>query len=180
MRIYALRNWLLPTYAADKNIAELIVVGEWEPGDGYTYIKCPSVHFSSVDALLQRQKGFEASTGDVVIHSHDDHILAPNWANCLDSRADILVPKRYTRLRHPFGEILNNGEPTMEDHRGYVSGHLAVYKREVLERCPWNKVPAIRTWDQQHTRQIEEAGYKILRSQTLKAFDVEFGSRPWC
>ena len=179
MRIYALRNIILPHYSADKNISELIVVGEWEPGEGYTYIKCPSVHFSSVDALKQRQVGFEASTGDVVIHSHDDHILAPDWATCLDSRADILIPQRWTRLRHSFGEVLNNGEPTPQDPRGYVSGHCAVYKREVLERCPWSMVPAIRTWDMQATRLYDDAGFKIVRSQTLRCYDTEFGSSPW-
>lgn len=176
MRTYALRNFVLPTYVADKNIREVIVVGEWEPGPGYTYIHVPSVHFSSVDALHQRQVGFEASTGDWIIHSHDDHILDPEWASGLDTRADVLIPQRWTRLRCAEGERLNNGDASTEP---YISGHCTIYKRAVLEQCPWAAVPAVRVWDIGHTRQIRTVGFNVARSDTMRAWDCEFGSEPW-
>ena len=62
-RGYALRNFILPSYTVSGMFDEIFVVGEWESGEGYEYIHCPSEHFSCVDALQQRQAGFEASNG---------------------------------------------------------------------------------------------------------------------
>lgn len=208
-REYALRNFLLPLYCADPYLDEVIVVGEWEPGPGYKYIHVPSVHFSSADALAQRQVGFEASKGNVVIHCHDDHWLqpltsaafahdsmCPEWDDyragpchgCpLKEEGDVLIPQRWTRLRRPQGERLNNGEgiinpnlhgPYMSE-MGYVSGHCAVYRREVLETCPWRAVEPTRTWDICHTQQMRAAGFHVVWSEALKVYDVEHGSTPW-
>jgi hypothetical protein len=180
MRLYALRSFIIPFYLSDPHVSEVIVVGEYEDGPGYTYLNVPSKHYSSADALAQRQAGFEASTGDTIIFQHDDHILDPKWASNLDSRADVLIPQRWTRLRSSTPERLNNGEPECNPGvKEYISGHCAIYKRAVLEVCPWGKVPQIRTWDCQHTWQIRDAGFRVTRSDTLKVWDVEFGSSPW-
>ncbi|KKK49150.1 hypothetical protein LCGC14_3137930, partial [marine sediment metagenome] len=106
-RAYALRNFILPAALADPTFDEVIVVGEWEPGNGYIYIEVPSVHFSCVDALAQRQAGFERSTGGWVVFQHDDHSMNNyvwdvthsllQWIHLTE--ADVLVPARYTRLR---------------------------------------------------------------------------------
>jgi len=200
-RAFALRNFLLPAAIADPAFDEIIVVGEWEPGDGYTYIEVPSEHFSCVDALQQRQVGFEKSRGSIVIFQHDDHMLASDfgsrtkhssWANhgiAATKFNGIMVPARYTRLRNVNGERLFNGE-----HRlipgdassevnalfdGYISGHCAIYRREVLEACPWGDVPKQHTWDIAHTAQIRAAGFKIEWSDALRVYDVESGSTPW-
>ena len=181
-RAYALRNFILPAALADPTFDEVIVVGEWEPGNGYIYIEVPSVHFSCVDALAQRQAGFERSTGGWVVFQHDDHLLESGERGPVgdaihvpnSNRADVIVPARYTRLRNVNGERLNNGE-----RKAYVSGHCAIYRREVLERCPWGAVDEVFHWDVVHTSQINMAGYKIEWSDALRCYDCEAGGRPW-
>ena len=194
-RAYALRNWILPQYIADPYIDEVIVVGSWHEGEGYQYIPSPSKYFSCVDALEQRQLGFEASNGDVVIFQHDDHVLeSPDWLRdyfdscCLlaDSKfkkpAAVLSPSRYTRLRSISGERLNNGEPGYNSHvppGGHLSGHCAIFRREVIERCPWTDAQKVFTWDVSATQNIVTAGFKIVWTDAIRCWDVEEGSTPW-
>ena len=185
-RSFALRNFILPAAVADPTFSEVIVVGEWEPGWGYIYIEVPSERFSCVDALTQRQAGFERSTGDWVVFQHDDHLLE-NVKDMLHGKislftgADVIVPARYTRLRDVNGEKLLSGEPSDKgkNREGYISGHCAIYRREVLEVCPWSDVKEIFEWDVEHTAQIREAGFKIEWSNALRCYDVESGSKPW-
>lgn len=196
-RSFALRNFILPAALADPKFDEVIVVGEWEPGNGYIYIEVPSVHFSCVDALAQRQAGFERSTGGFIVFQHDDHILAPDvgrrlqgssWVNGgVAGEIGVLIPSRYTRLRNVNGERLNNGAPSPGGpegninpyHLGFVSGHCAIYRREVLEKCPWGDVDKVHTWDCAHTRQIRDAGFSIKWSDALCVHDCEAGAKPW-
>ena len=207
-RSFALRNFILPAALADPTFDEVIVAGEWEPGNGYVYIEVPSVHFSCVDALAQRQAGFERSAGDWVVFQHDDHILEdrPEWSwkmrvdNITEAEADILIPSRYTRLRNVNGERLYDGEPKSRtvghaasilddppqmdttcviETGGYISGHCAIYRREVLEKCPWGEVAKIHTWDVAHTMQIRDAGFNIEWSDALRVYDCEAGATPW-
>ncbi len=180
IRAYALRCFLLPMAIA--NFDEVIVAGEWEEGEGYTYVHAPSKFFGAEDALHQRQAGFEASTGDVIVHCHDDHYIEGNTHG---RPFDVLSPARYTRLRRVAGERINGGEPAVAmdgvvaASGGYILGHGAIYRRAVLETAPWKNVPAIFTWDIQHTAQIKSLGLSIEWVSTIKAWDVEYGSRPW-
>ena len=194
-RSFALRNFILPAAVADPTFSEVIVVGEWEPGWGYIYIEVPSERFSCVDALAQRQAGFERSTGDVVIFQHDDHMLAPDvgsrtkhssWANGgigagVRGEVGVIVPARYTRLRDVNGEKLLSGEPSDKgkNREGYISGHCTIYRRGVLERCPWSYVKKVFAWDIEHTKQIREAGFEIEWRDTLYCYDCEAGAKPW-
>lgn len=190
-RAYALQNFILPAAIADPDLDEVIVVGEWHDGEGYTYVPKPSIHFSSDDAPHQRQAGFEAAKGDWLIFQHDDHMLeSAHFTTYEDAEADVLIPQRWTRLRNVAGERLPNGEPSppggertsptsVDFHGGYISGHLAIYRREVLEACPWSEVPAERCWDVRHTEQIRAANFNIHWSDTLRVWDVEMGSKPW-
>ena len=188
-RSFALRNFVLPAALADPTFSEVIVVGEWEPGDGYIYIESPSKHFSCVDALAQRQAGFERSTGDWIVFQHDDHLLdnpivdydevtALHKVDRIKQKFDVLVPARYTRLRNVNGERLFSGEGEIAA-TSYISGHCAIYRREVLEKCPWSNVAEQFTWDIRHTGQIRAAGFTIEWSSALKVWDCEAGSRPW-
>ena len=172
-RAFVLRNFILPAALADPTFLEVIVVGEWEPGNGYIYIEVPSVHFSCVDALAQRQAGFERSTGDWVVFQHDDHLFE-NSEDMTFTDADVIVPSRYTRLRDVNGERLNNGK-----EQGYIAGHLAIYRREVIETCPWSEVPKHFSWDMEHTEQIRAAGFNIEWNEALRVYDCEAGSHPW-
>ncbi len=200
-RSFALRNFILPAALADPTFDEVIVVGEWEPGNGYIYIEVPSVHFSCVDALAQRQAGFERSKGDWVVFQHDDHLLDPlplaevfgtiTWKeNFIVFDEDVLVPSRYTRLRNVNGERLSNGEQKLCNdetcdfmdeplEKGYISGHCAIYRREVLEKCPWGNVDKVHTWDVAHTAQIRAADFNIEWSDALRVYDCEAGATPW-
>lgn len=179
-RTYALRNWLLPAYTSDALIDEVIVVGEWEEGDGYTYVPLKNVHRSWQDCIAQRQAGFEVSTGEIIIHQHDDHLL-DTFNSVLDEPTaypkeatfQVLVPQRWTRLRNPHGERLNHGE------NQYIGGHCTIYRREVLEQCPWKNVPGVFTLDVEHTKQIRAAGFSIAWSDSLRCWDTENGAEPW-
>ena len=204
MRAYALRNFVLPAAIADPDVDEVIVAGEWEEGEGYTYVPAPSIHFSSDDALHQRQAAFKAAKGDWLVFQHDDHVLENNYGpqgsdfgdlmikyewDWPHAKGDVIIPQRWTRLRNVAGERLPNGEPqelshypesrTVDYFPGYISGHCTIYRREVLEACPWSAVPVRRTWDIAHTRQIRAAGFTIHWSSTLRCWDVELGSQPW-
>lgn len=200
-RAYALRNWILPQYLSDPYIDEVIVVGSWEEGEGYQYIPSPSKYFSCVDALEQRQLGFEASKGDVVIFQHDDHVLSNpytgpyyNRSNSLQDLveyageendyifADVWSPARYTRLRFVNGERLNNGEPGYNEHvppSGHLSGHCAIFRREVIEQCPWTDAQKVFTWDHSMTQAVVVAGFKIVWTDAIKCWDVSFNEEPW-
>jgi len=169
-RRYALRNFILPLYTSRP--INVIVVGEWEPGPYYRYLHVPSQYFSCVDALHQRQVAFEAARleSELFLFQHDDHAIFDLFFN---RHADVFSPRRWTHLRSAEAERLNSGEDD-----GYICGHAAIYRREVLERCPWGNVPPVFTWDVEHTKQIQAAGFKIAWD-AFDVYDVEFGAEPW-
>jgi len=175
-RAYALQNFILPSYVEGCEIDEVIVAGRWCEGEGYTYVPVPAVHHSWADCIAQRQAGFEESTGDILIFQHDDHLL--DLASLNDvmpmMAADVLSPARYTRLRNVAGERLNDGSRDT-----YICGHCAIYKREVIERCPWKDVPVKFTMDVEHTNQIRDAGFEIAWTDMIRIWDTEHGATPW-
>ena len=203
-RAFVLKNFILPAAIADDFIDEVIVVGSWETGTGYTYLPKPSINFNCTDTLHQRQHAFEHSHGDIVIFMHDDHLLDLtcngarfNLAGYMRTHEiDVLVPARYTRLRKVEGERLNSGEPGMWPYGvsenpditeaakhyanvGYIPGHCAIYRREVLQHCPWADVPEIFQWDTQHSESIHLSGFKTRHTTLARVWDVEEGSTPW-
>lgn len=193
-RAYALKNFILPRYCSDPYIDEVIVSGIWEEGEGYKYVRVPPIHFNWADCIAQRQAGFEAASGDVLIFQHDDHVLEracilidPRDQTTVylshymspegtadNKQYDVLSPARYTRARVFAGERLNAGEAEK-----YIDGHLAIYRREVIGRCPWKEVPAQFTMDVAHTKQIRAAGFNIVHTDAVRCWDVERGSEPW-
>jgi hypothetical protein len=168
-REHVLRNFILPHYAMFAD--EVIVVGEFREGAKWRYIPKPSIFFSAVDALHQRQAGFEASTGDVLLFAHDDHLVYLKDIEL--SGGHVAVPRRV--WRRPDGRVVtvNNGFSA-----GYVSGHAAFYMREVLEVAPWGGVPLVHTWDIEHTRQLRAQGAVIVEAPKIVAWDVEVGADP--
>ena len=193
-REFVLRNFILPNAINDPFIDEVIVVGSWEEGTGYTYVPAPSINFNCTDTLHQRQAAFDASSGDLVIFCHDDHLLDLTFNGMRfnlegymrSHEVDVLVPARWTRLRNVAGERLNSGEPGMwpqatkyQHIKGYIPGHCAIYKREVIERCPWSDVDKVFVWDTAHTETIRNNGFFIIHSNICRVWDVEQGSTPW-
>jgi hypothetical protein len=166
MRGYALHHLLLPAYESIAD--EVIVVGEWQEGAGYTYIHSPSRFFSAVDALEARQRGFEAASGDFICFVHDDHFVdlkdfdhLPWW------QADVWVPRRWRRTEAGFDALQNNGMPN------YVGGHCAFYRREILERAPWGEVEKVHAWDVDHTVRLRSVGARIAETSLVNVYDVE-------
>ena len=177
LREFLLKCFIIPKAIESPAIDEIIVVGEYEPGEGYTYVHSPSVYFNCRDALHQRQAGFEASHGDVLLFQHDDHLvtgsLPPASAFLGPENVGVVVPERQTRMRLWTGEQLPSGQGL------YIMGHAACYLREVLERCPWGDVLKYFDWDRAQTHQIRQAGYAIAWTDRLIAWDIEMGSKPW-
>lgn len=183
-RIDLLESRILPRLLHDEDVDEVIVVGEWrEPKEGerFRYVPCPSVQFDCTDALDQRQAGFEASSGRILVFLHDDH-LPDEWffrllAGIYDRMNDwqVLVPRRMA-LHNEQWHTLNNGEA-----EGYVMGHASVMRRSVVEACPWRRVPKVFTWDVCSTLLLREAKASIRWVKDLVVCDLEaeIGARPW-
>ena len=174
MRAWALRNFILPALIDSPHVDEVIVAGEWEEGEGYTYVSSPSVFRSCVDALAQRQAAFEASHGDVVGFVHDDHMLHTEtlWSMKNVWRfqpADVLVPYRFARTSRGIVQ-LNNG---MQEPPLYVGGHAAFYSRDILLAAPWGDVPKVHVWDTAHTKMLNAANARIREVGVV--YDVEAG-----
>ena len=174
LREFLLKCFILPEAMANPAISEIIVAGEFEPGDGYIYVPARSVYFNCRDALHQRQRGFEVSTGDVILFQHDDHLVQGVFPPMeAFNSVQVIVPQRRTRMRVPTGERLNTGEGE------YISGHAAFYTREAVAKCPWGQVPKVYQWDRAHTLQLRKAGYLAAIAEQVVAWDIEWGSEPW-
>ena len=150
---------------------EVIVAGKIPDGrlDGvHKYVELVGGYGDRRDALLQREMGARASTGDALIFTHDDHL--PRWTRADFEREyadawDILVPER----RHGITEeLLNNGR---ED--GYMGGHTLVMRRDLWIRVPWVTVVPERCWDLPMTRVWQREGATIAYSDILQSVDLE-------
>lgn len=179
-RAALLKNILLPRLVGDPLVDEVIVVGEFEDGDGYTYVPAPSVAFDCTDALHQRQAGFEASSGDIVMFLHDDHMPQADFFTVLRQFYgmkgwDVIVPSRYC-LKEFRTVFLNNGAID-----GYVMGHASVMTRSAVEAVPWSSVAKVFAWDVDHSNKLRAAGMAIEFSGVLMVEDMEarIGGQPW-
>lgn len=179
-REYLLRCFTLPRLRDDLFVSEIIVVGEFEPGLGYTYLPVPNVHGDNIhDALAQRDAGCRAATGEWIGVLADDHYPE---AHCFGKAwkylgmGDVVSLARQTRMRNGAGERLNNGS---SGPAPYANGHGTLYRRDVLEHCPWSDVPRVWSFDVAHTRQIQAEGFNIIYADDAAVEDVEWGARPW-
>lgn len=181
LRYEVLRNQILPRYSRiPHGPDEIIVAGEFEPGDDWTYIEAPSEYNDARDALHQRQAGAEVATGNLVVFQHDDHYLRDLfWRNLRENAVvfethDLLNPIRAcwrdgSARRHN----VNEGCPD------YISGHFVVMTREALETVPWKDVSTEKVnWDQSHTDLCDDRLYRWAKAPMLVAFDVEIGEMP--
>lgn len=182
-RAWLLRNVLLPYYA-DIDDVQVIVVGSFEPGAGYTYVESPSVYKNCADALVQRQlaMNYVLSDAEWVVFQHDDHLLERAALGALPYAAkvysgEVLSPSRWTRARGGRPEQLNDGAPYRSD--GHINGHCVVMKPEVARRVPWTSVPPVFTWDMEYTEALRAAGFTIRYTPELRCFDLEMGAEPW-
>ena len=172
-RALLLRGQVLPRLLRDPAVDEVLVVGEYEPAEGYQYIESPSVAFDATDALQQRASGAAASRGDVMVFQHDDHTIDESFFEILrttyarDSRWDVLVPARWT-MDSAGPRQLNNGSA-----EGYVGGHVCVMRRSIVDKAPWSAVGKVPTWDLAHTSMLRACGARIRWVEDLKVWDLE-------
>lgn len=190
----------IPRLLKEPLITDVIVVGEYESGDGYTYIHSPSVNFDCTDALEQRHQGALAAQSDTVLFLHDDHMPTRDFFQNLMLRTqqfrlstpwDVFVPYRVSETpagafgdgddRSPCFRELNNG---MDGH--YVMGHASVIRRKMLNLVPWNTVPKVFTWDVEHTKllraakaTIQWADREIGKEVFVYDLESELGATPW-
>lgn len=181
-RAWLLRNVILPYYTDIEDV-QVVVSGSFESGEGYRYVKWPSVYRNCVDALTQRQLGLDALSDDVdwVVFQHDDHLLERRALLALPSApsvydADVLCPSRWTRARGQV-EQLNDGRPYAPD--GHINGHCVAMRPWVARRVPWVSVPPVFTWDIEYTKLLRAGGVAIQYAPELRCFDMEMGAEPW-
>lgn len=177
-RLALLRDVLLPRLINDPLVDEVIVAGEYEAGEGYTYVPAPSVAFDCTDALHQRQAGFEASTGDVIVFLHDDHLPTEGFFEDLTgvasrTRWDVIQPARVCRRDDGLVE-LNNGFA-----EGYVMGHAVVMRRSAVIAAPWDSVAKVFTWDVSHTELLRASGQRIVVGLCVEDLEARLGATPW-
>jgi hypothetical protein len=170
-RAALLKECILPNLTA-RTIDQIVVSGEYEAGDGYEYVHSASEAFDATDALKQRSDGFAASTGDLILFQHDDHLAATGFFHALgryaaDDSWDVLVPARQVSDR---GAVLtlNNGKPD-----GYVMGHACVMRRTMVEKVPWADVEKVFSWDVSHTKLLLSRGARIRWVGDLVMWDLE-------
>ena len=177
-RVWLLRNVLLPLYTAwCPMFEEVVVVGEWEPGPGYTYVPCPSVTHTCTDALLQRQMGYDALQRKAVpwvIFQHDDHLW--DARNLIDAReaSEVLSPARYVQREQQTA--LNDGWA-----KGHINGHVTVMRSALLARgrFRWTDIAPVFTWDKDVTAKLAAEDVRVRYAPELVTWDLERGAEPW-
>lgn len=167
---------VLPSVLRQGCFAEILVVGDYAPGRGYTYLPVPPIHGNTLDALTKRQVAADASRSDAILYLCDDHRLLniwdTEWPAWRDAQWDVLVPARYTQRRGRLVEI-NNGLDARDPHAPYAGGHAAIYRRRILDRCPWTAAARHPNWDLLHSRQVLAAGGVIAHCSDLSVADID-------
>lgn len=128
---------------------EVVVVANWaharSVGDVARFLCVAPLTNTTTDALVKRDVGTLATSAPNIVYLCDDHALAPNFTrDLMDVLAepwDVLVPNRYT-LVGTDTVPLNMGEAER-----YCGGHAGVFRRTLIERCPWSAGPHDRLWD---------------------------------
>lgn len=186
-----MRNLILPLYCRWRPdlFKEIIVVGEYEEGEGYTYVPCPSVFRNCGDALLQRQMGFDAlkykRDTDWILFQHDDHLWCPD--NQLDNHEqrhfDVLSVSRWTRENPEYygGRLPDGAFPNKPPILQYVNGHACLMRPNVflMKQFKWTDAPPIFTWDVKVTQRLEKVGAKIRYTPEYRVWDCERNAKPW-
>lgn len=185
--IASLRRWglitekILPSLF-HQGFDDILVVGDFCPGEGYRYLPVPKITGTTVDALIKRDVGTLATEADVLVYLSDDHMLSPNFGAILrqafvpmfrENKVDVLVPGRsvwYIDKKIP----LNMGQA-----EAYCGGHAGVFHRRVIQAMPWTTGPHHPNWDLLISHEHQRRGFSYLYSDVLEVWDVEPEGRPW-
>ena len=179
-RAWLLRNVILPVYRWAGLFSEIVIVGEFEKGEGYTWIPGDSIYQNCADALWKRQVGFDAlrhKSVEWVLFQHDDHLYGPTNEYPAGHRIpeDVISPSRWTRARIGSGEPLNDGS-----HLGHINGHACLMRPGVFRAgFSWAEIPPVFTWDVEASKRLAELKLTHAHVAKLKVWDLEEGSTPW-
>ena len=182
-RAWLLRNVILPWYVSAGTFSEIVVVGEFEPGPGYTHIPFNSVYKNCADALVKRQAGWDAlkhKNVEWILFQHDDHLYDPSNPYPAHDAAGVLSPSRFTRARCTQGEALNDGSGVGPNALVHVNGHVCLMRHSVLENgFAWTQSPPLFTWDVEVTHLLRQRNVPIRYAPELVTWDMEAGAEPW-
>jgi len=164
----------------DRESFEVIVVGEWEPGEGYLYINDPGKLKDPSDQAQQRHTGMLAAKGDVLVFLNDDHYIP------LADFAKVRQVAEEFGAVGPTHHCIFNGEDHGLPHMGlnagspYIPGHASIFKREVIEAVPWSLVANYKgCTDVDHCRCLEKRGFTPeRRTDLVRVYDIEIGAFP--
>lgn len=159
---------------------EIYVVGDFEEGEGYTYLPVPPLTRTTNDALVKRDVGTLATQADWVLYLSDDHALA-EW-DCFhphQATADIIVPKRFC-TGHGGVVPLNMGLDPLDPNAPYCGGHAGLFRRSLIVRRPWCTMPHDRLWDLYASSIYRSMGARIVEAPSGFAVeDLEPEAEPW-
>jgi hypothetical protein len=171
------RRDILPSVLRQGLFREVLVVGDFQPGDGYRYLAVPRVTGTTMDALMKRECAAVASRADALLYICDDHLLLDGWASEWPAYEQghwgVLVPARYTVFEDGAMEEINNGMDTRWPGAPYCGGHAGIFRREVLRARPWMASPHDLFWDLGHSRQVRDSGFPVVHCPDLKVLDVD-------
>lgn len=175
-RAQLVHDEILPSVLRQGLFGEVIVVGDFGPGEGYRFLHVPKVTGTTMDALMKRECASAASRADALLYLCDDHLLfdgwAAEWPAWEQGRWGILVPARYTEAEGKIVEI-NNGTDPQWPGAPYCGGHSGIFRREVLRARPWMAAPHDLFWDLGHSRQVVESGFPLVHCPDLKVLDID-------
>lgn len=191
---------------------EVVLVHDWlqhplwaDGGGAWLDVRVSPIARNTRDALLKRDAGTLATTSPTLVYLCDDHALAPNFLaelrEVLDEPWDVLVPNRYTqssalgkddmgnlgsadsvRFHHPAGRVLLN----MGEREGYCAGHAGVFRRYLVEACPWMSFAYgaweyVRCWDVNSSAEHQRRGarYVFKPRSGIAVEDLEPERQPW-
>lgn len=170
---------------------DVVLVHDWPHSTFYvegkwTEVRIGPVQRNTRDALLKRDAGTLATTAPTIVYLCDDHALAPNFLaalhDVLDEPWDVLVPNRCTRLPDTDEYVrLNMGE-----RDGYCAGHAGVFRRYLVEACPWmsfafGEWAHVRVWDVNSSLEHRRRGarYVFHPRAGIAIEDLEPEREPW-
>lgn len=169
---------ILPTLTG---FDEVFVVGRHHDGGGYNYLYVPDLTKTTNDALVKRDVGTLAATGDVIAYFSDDHCAGPMFTEEVREFErqglapwDVLIPSRW--VQHPEHHRIRipNGEQEF-----YCAGHGGVFRRRVIQARPWTAQQHHRNWDLITSHDHIRAGFKYLAYPRLQIEDLEPENHPW-
>lgn len=183
---------------------EVVVVGDFWDGDGYRYLPVAPLTRSTTDALVKRDVGTLATRSDYLLYLCDDHVPDSGFVDRFQGYTgdrngwDVLVPARFCHVQNLKVPLNTGGNPMLpslenpEDAvfaasrawhtpptSGYCAGHAGVFRRDLIQRCPWTAMPHDRLWDVFASQIQQQMGAKFVWAPDLAVFDLEVEAMPW-